>query len=167
MEVLTQHVFWGPVNRLGILEEETHYRADRSTHLFSSYPCWDSPWACWCVRSGGCDPQQGDHAVSGQTFPELPPTSLPCLGGDLLGPRVSPSSPWPHTLPPFLVGLDCLRQQEDQREGSESAFLSLSSVPVGFLQVTSVSLNGTLSAYFSCISMSIFSIHDNIFRWNF
>ena len=51
----------GPVSRLGILEEETHYRADRSTHLFRTPEVEHLPWACWCVRSGGRDPGQDGH----------------------------------------------------------------------------------------------------------
>ena len=48
-------------------------------------------------------------------------------------------------------------------EGSESVFLSLSSVPVGFLQVTSSPLNDILSAYFIMLYQNVHFFHRTIF----
>ena len=102
----------GPVSRLGILEEETHYRADRSTHLFRtlrSSTC-RGPAGVWDLGAMILD--KTATPVAGQTFPEPSPT-LPAMPGRWpVGAMCQPLLPHPLPPAPFLVGWGHLRQQE-------------------------------------------------------
>ena len=150
----------GPVSRLGILEEETHYRADRSTHLFRT------------LRSSACRGPAGVGAmilgkmatpVTGQMFPEPSPT-LPAMPGRWpVGAMCQPLLPHPPTLlPSWWLGAIWGNRRWSE-EGSQSAFLSLSSAPVGFLQFTSSPLNDTLSAYLIMLYQYVHFFHMTIF----
>ena len=174
MEVLTQHVFWDQWAGWEFWKKRhTTEQIDRPTyseHLGRApavgllvCEIW-GPWS-WTRRP---------HQSLGRRSQSPLQPSLLCLGGDLSGPCVSPSSPTPYPLlPSWWVGAIWGNRRWSE-EGSQSAFLSLSSAPVGFLQVTSSPLNDTLSAYLIMLyqyvhffHMSIFSgeILDVIFHW--
>ena len=128
--------------RLGISEEETHYRADRPIHLFSTLTSSTCCGPAGVQGLGAVIPDKMAMPVTGQTFPEPLQPSLPC------------PSWWVWTI---------WGNRRRWEEGSESVFLSLSSVPVGFLQVTSSPLNDLLSAYFIMLYQNVHFFHRTIF----